>query len=69
MPRAEDLLRGVAYTCLAGLAVLVLLDWLVVVSEDGDELMADLRLAVAFAGLLAGLGAIVLRRREGGGRR
>ncbi len=64
MPPAQDLLRGLCYACLAALAALVLLDWLVVESRDGDALMDDLRLAVAFAGLLSGLGAIVLRRRH-----
>jgi hypothetical protein len=62
--RAQDLLRRLCYVCLVGLATLVLLDWLVVESEDGDALVDDLRLAVAFLGLLAGLGAIIARRRE-----
>jgi hypothetical protein len=65
--RAHELLRRLCYVCLAALVTLVLVDWLVVESPDGDELLDDLRLAVAFAGLLAGLGAIVLRRRERGG--
>lgn len=62
--RAHELLRRLCYVCLVALVTLVLVDWLVVESRDGDELLGDLRLAVAFAGLLAGLGAIVLRRRE-----
>jgi len=62
--RAQDLLRRLCYVCLAALATLVLLDWLVVTSEDGEALVDDLRLAVAFLGLLAGLGAILARRRE-----
>jgi hypothetical protein len=66
--RAHELLRRLCYVCLAALVTLVLVDWLVVESPDGDELLDDLRLAVAFAGLLAGLGAIVLRRRERSGR-
>lgn len=62
--RAHELLRRLCYVCLVALVTLVLVDWLVVESRDGDELLDDLRLTVAFAGLLAGLGAIVLRRRE-----
>ena len=65
MPRLRPVLRGACWASLAVLAVLVVLDWLVVDDEDGDALLDDLRLTVALVGLVTGLAAIMLRRREG----